>query len=145
MIVELTPEERAMVIRSYDQLYQVMGRILAMEDEAGRTREHFWVIGFQSIRQIKYIELVALGSANSVHVNARETFQMAVILNCPWILLVHNHPDGSLTFSTSDKRIAGRLTQAGNLMDIEVVDNLLINDRGEGNYLLGSHLSPKKK
>lgn len=143
MIIPLTDEEKSKVIGSYDQIYEIMRRILMYEDEAGRTREHFWGIGFQTLDYIKYIELVALGGINKVNVSPRELFQLAVTLNCPRVLVVHNHPSGSLKFSAADTKLTRRLIDAGDLMDIDVIDHLLITvDDGYKSALYGNGKSP---
>jgi DNA repair protein RadC len=143
VIIPLTDDEKSKVIGSYDQIYEIMRRILMYEDEAGRTREHFWGIGFQTLDHIKYIELVALGTMNKVYVSPRELFQLAVTLNCPRVLVVHNHPSGSLRFSAADTRLTRRLIDAGDLMDIEIVDHLLITlDDGYKSALYGNGKSP---
>lgn len=143
MIIPLSDEEKSLVIAGYDQIYEIMRRILMYEDEAGRTREHFWSIGFQTLDHIKYIELVALGTMNKVHVSPRELFQLAVTLNCPRVLVIHNHPSGSLKFSAADTRLTRRLIDAGDLLDIDVMDHLLITtDDGYKSALYGNGKSP---
>ncbi len=145
MIVPLTEEEKSRVISSYDQIYEIMRRILMFEDEAGREHEHFWGIGFQTLDYIKYIELVALGNINKVFVSPRELFRLAVTLNCPRVLVVHNHPSGSLKFSKADIALSARLVAAGELMDIDVMDHLLITtEHGYKSSFYGQGKSPFK-
>lgn len=126
MIVELTPEERSQVIEGYDQIYEIIRRILMFEDETGRKREHFWGIGFQSLDTIEYVELVALGTTNKVHVSPRELFQLPVLLSCPRIIVAHNHPAGKPEFSAADTKLTRRLVDAGDLLDIDVMDHLVV-------------------
>jgi DNA repair protein RadC len=47
------------------------------------------------------------------------------------IMLVHNHPSGSVQASNEDARALERLQEAGRLLDIELVDFLVI---GENRY-----------
>ena len=126
MIVELTAEERSQVIEGYDQIYEIIRRILMFENEAGRKREHFWGIGFQDLDTIEYVELVALGSGNKVHVSPRELFQLPILLSCPRIIVAHNHPGGKPVFSAADTKLTRRLVDAGDLMDIDVMDHLVV-------------------
>ncbi len=145
MIIPLTEEEKSRVISSYDQIYELMRRILMFEDEAGRERDHFWGIGFQTLDYIKYIELVALGDLQSVRVSPRELFRLAVTLNCPRVLVIHNHPSGSLKFSRAETALTARLVAAGELMDIDVIDHLLITtDHGYKSSFYRQGKSPFK-
>ena len=126
MLIQLTPEERSQVIEGYDQIYEIIRRILMFEDESGRKREHFWGIGFKSLDTIEYVELVALGSVNKVHVSPRELFQLPILLSCPRIIVAHNHPAGRAEFSAADTKLTRRLVDAGDLMEIDVMDHLVI-------------------
>jgi DNA repair protein RadC len=126
MIVELTPEERSQVIEGYDQIYEIIRRVLLFENEASRKREHFWGVGFQTLDTIEYIELVALGAGNKVYVSPRELFQLPILLSCPRMLVVHNHPSNVPEFSAADMKLTRRLVDAGDLMDIDVMDHLVI-------------------
>jgi DNA repair protein RadC len=145
MIVELTPEERSQVIEGYDQIYEIIRRILMFENEAGRKREHFWGVGFQTIDTIEYVELVALGAGNKVYVSPRELFQLPILLSCPRILVAHNHPSGLPEFSAADRKLTRRLVDAGDMMDIDVMDHLVVTlDRGYKAALHQKGTSPFK-
>jgi DNA repair protein RadC len=41
----------------------------------------------------------------------------------------HNHPSGNLNPSDSDTRITGKIKDAGNLMDIQLLDHLIISEK----------------
>lgn len=142
MIVELTPEEKAQVIENYGQIYKILGRILSMEDPQGRMLEHFWVIGLESVHRIKYLELVALGGMNIVHIDTLDVFRLAVMFGCKRMLIAHNHPNGSLEFSKPDKDLTYRLVLAGSHLSVNVIDHLIVNDAGEGRHLIGGNMAP---
>lgn len=142
MIVQLTESERSQVIDSYDQLYGILGRILSMEEPTGRMLEHFWVIGFEAIGRIKYLELVALGGMNIVHIDALDVFRLAVLFGCKRMIIAHNHPSGSLEFSKADKELTFRLVLAGSHLGVDVMDHLVVNEEGKGRHHLGGEMAP---
>ena len=44
------------------------------------------------------------------------------------MILVHNHPSGNLTPSQSDVHITKKIKKAGELMDIQLLDHLIVGD-----------------
>jgi len=46
------------------------------------------------------------------------------------IVLAHNHPSGSPTPSPEDHQITGRLSRAGELLGIHVLDHVIVSDLG---------------
>ena len=44
--------------------------------------------------------------------------------------MVHNHPSGDPTPSTEDINVTNKIAEAGNILDIKVLDHLIIgNDK----------------
>ena len=52
-----------------------------------------------------------------------EVFREAIRQNSTRIILVHNHPNGDPTPSPDDVRLTEQTVQAGQLLDIEVLDH----------------------
>jgi DNA repair protein RadC len=46
--------------------------------------------------------------------------------------MAHNHPSGDPTPSPEDVRVTRQIIEAGNMLDIEVLDHLII---GQGRYV----------
>jgi DNA repair protein RadC len=44
------------------------------------------------------------------------------------VIVAHNHPSGNLNPSESDNRITAKIKEAGNLLDIQLLDHLIIHD-----------------
>ena len=44
------------------------------------------------------------------------------------IILIHNHPSGSIEPSVEDKNITKRLISCGEIIGIEVIDHIIIGD-----------------
>ena len=114
-----------------EKIAKIMYEILRNEDIVDQDKEHFWVIGLNTKLNIKYIELVTLGILNSSIVHPREVFRLAVMKGVDSIILCHNHPSGDLTPSHCDLDITTRLEDAGKILGIEVVDHIIINNKGD--------------
>jgi DNA repair protein RadC len=55
-----------------------------------------------------------------------ELFREAIRSNCASVIVVHNHPSGDPTPSPEDVRTTELIIEAGQLLDIEVLDHLVI-------------------
>ncbi|VVB73732.1 RadC-like JAB domain protein [uncultured archaeon] len=75
---------------------------------------------------------VAIGGLNTNSVHPREVFQLAIEENAAAIILVHNHPSGDPTPSGLDITMTSRLSKAGDLLGIELLDHIII---GDGRYV----------
>ena len=57
-------------------------------------KEHFVVILLNTRKRALGHNLVALGGLNSVIVEPREVFRMAIVMPCAALILAHCHPSG---------------------------------------------------
>jgi DNA repair protein RadC len=65
-------------------------------------------------------------------VRVAEVFRDAIRQNATAIVAVHNHPSGDPTPSAADVSLTIELVRAGELLDIDVLDHLII---GQGRWL----------
>ncbi|WP_256202838.1 JAB domain-containing protein [Selenomonas ruminantium] len=66
-------------------------------------------------------------SASVVH--PREVFAEAIKYPFASIILVHNHPNGDPTPSREDIVVTERLSKAGKVMDIHILDHIIIGNK----------------
>ena len=131
MNVRLTKEQKIRILNSED-VYKVMQQILLRENKIRRNQEHFWVVGLDTRNKILFIELISLGATNSMQVDPKEVFRMAIYKMAVSMILIHNHPSGELDPSEADKDMTARLIKSGDLLGIQVLDHLIISEK---NYL----------
>ncbi len=127
MRVRLSKEDKIRVANT-DDVFEIMRKILMREGRLERINEHFWVVGLDVEHRISFIELIALGRSNCVHVNPLDVFHLAAAKKLPWMILVHNHPGGELEFSDADKEITERLVDGGKLLGITVLDHIIMTE-----------------
>ncbi|KUK35755.1 MAG: DNA repair protein RadC [Thermacetogenium phaeum] len=101
---------------------------LVMEEMCYLDREHFRVILLNTKNRVLGVETVSIGSLNSSLVHPREVFKSAVQRSAAGVILVHNHPSGDPTPSSEDIEITRRLSDAGRVIGIEVLDHIIIGD-----------------
>jgi len=91
-----------------------------------QDKEHLWAMGLDSRSNVKFIDLVSVGTLDSNLAHAREIFRMAVSMSAKSIILVHNHPSGDIRFSKSDIAITLDLRRSGEILRIPLIDHVVI-------------------
>jgi DNA repair protein RadC len=56
----------------------------------------------------------------------RIIFQAAIKANASGLIICHCHPSGNLNPSESDIKLTQKIKEAGNLMDIQLLDHLIL-------------------
>lgn len=69
---------------------------------------------------------VSKGGIDSSVVDIRIILSVALKCHATQLILVHNHPSGSLTPSNSDKNITEKLSKACDLLNLTLLDHLII-------------------
>jgi DNA repair protein RadC len=59
-----------------------------------------------------------------------EVFSTPIIERATSIIVAHNHPSKDLRPSPEDYQVTKRLTQAGNLLGITLLDHVIFSDEG---------------
>ena len=115
-------------ITSAEDTYKTMKRIIEEDETIDTNQEHFWTIALDKDRKVLSIELIAVGSATRVVVPTTEVLRVAISEQAVGIILVHNHPSGSLEPSYGDKNMTNRLMQVSLMLNIEILDHVIITD-----------------
>ena len=97
---------------------------------AGVDREYFGLLLLDTKNRVIGINTVSVGDLCSTLVHPREVFKPAVLSNAASVLLFHNHPSGNLDPSPEDIAVTNRICEAGRIMGIDVVDHVVLGDKG---------------
>jgi DNA repair protein RadC len=120
------PEERAVVRTPQDVANLLMAEMSLLE------QEHLRLLLLNTKNQVLGMPEVYRGSVNSTMVRVSELLREAVRQNCPALVVVHNHPSGDPTPSADDIAMTRKLIEAGELLDIDVLDHIII---AEGRFV----------
>lgn len=93
-------------------------------------QEHLRVVLLNTRNRVLSVHEVYKGNANSAMIRPGEVFREAVRANALAIILVHNHPSGDPAPSDDDVQITRQIIDAGKLLDIEVLDHVVLAQRG---------------
>lgn len=91
--------------------------------------EEFWIVYLNNANKVLHKMQLSKGGLTGTLVDTRMIFKKAVELLATGIILCHNHPSGKLQPSESDKKLTQKLKQAGDALDIKVLDHLIVTEK----------------
>ncbi len=103
-------------------------------DNPANDQEKFVVACLDTKHRVQCVVIVTVGTLDASLVHPREVFKPAFIEGSSAVVLSHNHPSGSTTPSREDHEVTNRLTEAGKLLGITVLDHIIHGD-GTGEVL----------
>lgn len=93
---------------------------------AGYRKEMFLVIYLNTRNVAIDAEFIADGTVDQVMVHVRELLAEAIRRSARGIILIHNHPGGSLEPSKDDLRLTDTIRRIGPTMRIDLLDHLIV-------------------
>ncbi|MBI3292298.1 MAG: DNA repair protein RadC [Elusimicrobia bacterium] len=102
---------------------QVIAQVSELRE---KKQEHFIVLYLNARNQVLRKETVSIGTLSASLVHPREVFAPAVEARAAAVVLTHNHPSGDPTPSPEDVTLTRRLSDAGKLLGIEVLDHVIL-------------------
>jgi DNA repair protein RadC len=125
-LAALSPEDRPQVTSPDDVANLLQIEMAALEQEQLR------VVLLDTKHRILGTRTVYQGSVNQAQVRIGEIYRDAVRQNATAIVAVHNHPSGDPTPSAADVSLTVEMVRAGEMLDIDLLDHLVI---GQGRWL----------
>jgi len=127
MIVRLPKEFKNKRMGNSREIYSVIRPILLKKDKISRDREHLWLMILDGANHIKNLELIGMGTSESVSTTPMEVFSVALHKRASKLVIIHNHPSGNIEPSGADFELTLRLRNIGLLMGIPIIDHLVIS------------------
>jgi DNA repair protein RadC len=85
---------------------------------------------------------ISSGGISGTVVDPRLIFVTALKANASSIILAHNHPSGNLSPSEADIRMTRRIMDAGELLEVKVLDHIIVTS--DGFYSFSEQLAYEK-
>ncbi|MBN1929834.1 MAG: DNA repair protein RadC [Chlorobiaceae bacterium] len=92
------------------------------------TKEHLFVLFLSTKNRILSHEIISVGTLTASLIHPREIFKAAIRQSAHSIILVHNHPSGDVQPSNADKQVTSILKKAGDLLQIELLDHVIVGN-----------------
>jgi DNA repair protein RadC len=91
--------------------------------------EEFWILFLNRSNKVINRMKLSQGGISGTVTDVRIVMKRAIEYLASGIIVCHNHPSGNLNPSESDTRITSKIKEAGNIMDIQLLDHLIISDK----------------
>lgn len=106
-----------------------------LRDMGNLNKEQFRGLYLNTHYQLIHDEVISIGTLDASLVQPREVFRPALEYSAAAIIIAHNHPSGIIKASRADIEITNKLIEAGNILDIEVLDHLIIGKNKFSNVI----------
>ena len=92
--------------------------------------EEFWILLLNKANEVFDRQKLSAGGGSGTVVDVKMLFKAALDVRAAAVIAIHNHPSGSLQPSQADLDLTRRLRQAGELLDLPLLDHLIVSERG---------------
>src|SRR5690606_29875474 len=124
---QVKPSQRPKITSSKDA-YEVL--LENWDEDRLEFIEQFKIIVMNRGNRVLGIFEVSTGGGGATIVDPKVVFAAAIKSNSTSIILSHNHPSGALRASEADSRLTRRLSEAGRVLDIPVLDHIIVTCEG---------------
>ncbi len=111
------------VVKNAQDAAGVILNVTKLHQEA---QEVFGIICLSTKNRVLAVQEISRGTLNGTMVHPREVFKTVLLHNAAAVILYHNHPSGDVTPSEDDIVTTKRLVEAGELLDIKVLDHIIV-------------------
>lgn len=110
-------------ITSSKRVFEIMQPIIGE-----LPHEEFWVLFLNNSNKVISKSQLSKGGISGTIVDVRLVFKLALENGATGLILCHNHPSGNLQPSDADRQITKKIKQAGDSLDVKVLDHLIITE-----------------
>lgn len=99
------------------------------------NHEEFWILLLNRSNKVLSHHLISKGGQAGTVADPKIIFQTALENHAASLILAHNHPSGNLKPSQADIDLTKRIRTAGEMLDIQVLDHLIVTDSGYFSFI----------
>lgn len=92
------------------------------------AHEEFWIIFLNNSNKVLQKQQLSKGGITGTLVDVRLVLKTALEVGATGLILVHNHPSGTLKPSEADKQLTKKLKTASESLDIKVLDHVIVTE-----------------
>ena len=111
-------------ITSSRSVFELMQPLLG-----GLSHEEFWIIYLNNSNKVIVKNQESKGGITGTLVDVRLVLKRALETGATGLILVHNHPSGTLKPSEADKAVTNKLKIGAQSLDIKVLDHVIITEK----------------
>jgi DNA repair protein RadC len=95
-------------------------------DISDLPHEEFWILLLNRANRLIRKKKISTGGVSGTVADPKIIYQCALESLASGIIVAHNHPSGNLVASRQDIELTKKLTEAGKMLDIQMLDHLII-------------------
>lgn len=124
-------EGKDVVLDNSGHIFRYMSPMMADLDH-----EEFWAVYLSNRNKVIHRQRIASGGQTATTVDLRILFRIALEQKAVSLIVAHNHPSGQLKPSRDDHELTRRIQEAGNILQIKLLDHLIIgiSPSGQADY-----------
>lgn len=104
------------------QLYEDCGSITLYES--------FYMLSLNNANNVTDYHLISKGGITGTLVDVRIVAKQALDTLAVGVILIHNHPSGTLSPSQADIALTRKIKNGLDLLDIKVLDHMILTEQG---------------
>ena len=121
---------RRYIVKESIKIKEAKDVLPLLNDIAGKKQEYFVCISLNGTNEVIEKRIVTVGLLDKTQVHPREVFADVITDRAAAVIFAHNHPSGELKPSSSDLKIHEQLTEAGKILGINVLDQIIVSNKG---------------
>ncbi len=123
---ELTKRALDVQDNNLPSLTRAIDAVAQLQELRHAKREYFVALYLNARNQLVHKETISIGTLNASLIHPREIFKPAVDHLAASLIVAHNHPSGDTEPSHDDMMVTKRITEAGHIMGVELIDHIII-------------------
>ncbi len=117
----------ARAITTAEDVAQLLGDEMRLLDH-----ESVRVVCLNTKHMVLAVEEISRGTLNESLFHPREAYRPALARQAHAVILVHNHPSGSVQPSKADLQVTRTMKEAGQLLQVELLDHVILGAPAAG-------------
>ncbi len=111
-------------VTSSKEVFDIMNPIIG-----DLEHEEFWVLFLNNSNKIISKSQISKGGMTATLVDIRLIYKKALEFTSVAIIICHNHPSNKLQPSNSDRQLTQKIKEAGETLNIKLLDHLIITEK----------------
>lgn len=110
-----------------DDIYEFLKDSVQLDKE---PEEVVFMLALDNKKKLICCCEVSRGGIDRAVLSPRDVYKRALVANAKSIVIAHNHPAGTTTPSIEDKVVTRALKEAGEILDVKLLDHIIIGEKG---------------
>ena len=125
--IQVSPEVRPKISNSKDAYSLLMG---IWNRDLIEYQEQMYLLLLDKANGVIGYRIVSSGGLGGTVVDVKQVLAICLKTNAAGFIIAHNHPSGVTEPSKPDISLTKRLREAGNLLDLPLLDHLILSATG---------------